>query len=942
MTTGKQERAPGAAAAEPLQDAPSPGVRALLAAALAAAVAWVLLPALGGDFVYDDLTLVQRNPWITSLGQALSAWDEPLWGFESERYADQVGFWRPLTVLALAAGRALGGGEPWGHHLVSAAALVLACLAAWRLVSRVTGCAWTGWAAALLFACHPMTTQAGAWIAAVNDPLAAALVLAALASRRRWQEADGESGVPLGSGLLFLLALLTKEQALVLLPGALLLDLLWRRGLGPAATGLRSWLPLAGALVLWWLLRWVAVFGEPSGGLGGALVDLGLSAGRTWELRAEALGAWIAGAALPFEGQPFFRAVRPVADWSDPAARLALLALVGWLVSLAAALGLGRRGAALALAAMPVAVLPVLLDPQRAGAFPIADRYALLLVLAACALAAAGLVRSLPRGAALAVTAAAAAGMSIAARDRAALYADNLTFHRAATLESPDVAPAWWGLGRELLMRYQVSAETGLVDEAMAAFLKTLALGHDYGDRQPRLTADAPVPDRLAELLPLINDTSARPRPDPRVMVSGFDRLQGNLGQAWCYLLNATVSPDPDFETPAAVFEAVAQAMPSESEPRVGLGATLLAQGDLAGSERELREATRLDARNAEAWFNLGSTLSRAGKHDEAIQAYREAVALRPDRRSQVRLVSTAIDAGRLEEAARLLGELREAAPRDPELAYLEGVRALSARDLTRALEWFDRAIAVEPDMGEAHRYRGTVLAQQGQRSAAIDALGRACELLPESFDAHYRTAQLLLAEPATAASARPYLEVAYQRSPPGELRAALAEFMAQFAGGDPDALMSLAALEQARGDWPAALRWTERVLGNPAAWQGRPGREGSLAKVHELRGILFERLERAAEAQVEYEAALALDPRAFWPQHNLGILLVKLGRPDLARPLVAGALENLDALGRADDPESLRSAAESTLQGVLAAIDRGEAEFVGPRPDLPAAPRDR
>lgn len=946
MTTGKREDRPAPAAAAETAETPAlegltAGVRLLLAAALAAAVAWVLLPALGGDFVYDDLTLVQRNPWITSLGRALSAWDEPLWGFESERYAGQVGFWRPLTVLALAAGRALGSGEPWGHHLVSAAALLLACLAAWRLVSQLTGCAWTGWAAALLFACHPMTTQAGAWIAAVNDPLAAALVLAALAARRRWQEGGSRQGAPVGSGLLFLLALLTKEQALVLLPGALLLDLLWKRGLRPGATGPRSWLPVAGALVLWWLLRW-RVFGEPSGGLGGALVDLGLSAGRTWELRAEALGAWIAGAILPFEGQPFFRAVRPVADWSEPAARLALLALVGWAAALAAALGLGRRGAALALAAMPVAVLPVLVDPERAGAFPIADRYALLLVLAACALAAAGLLRRLPRGAALGLAVVAATGMSTAARDRAALYEDNLTFHRAATLESPDVAPAWWGLGRELLMRYQVSAETGLVDEAMAAFLKTLALGHDYGERQPRLTADAPVPERLAELLPLINDTSAKPRPDPRVMVSGFDRLQGNLGQAWCYLLSAAISPDPDFETPEAVFKAVAQAMPNESEPRVGLGATLLAQGDLAGAERELREATRLDARNAEAWFNLGSTLSRAGKHDEAIQAYREAVALRPDRRSQVRLVSTAIDAGRLDEAARLLGELRTAAPRDPELAYLEGVRALSARDLTRALEWFDRAIAVEPDMGEAHRYRGTVLAQQGQRSAAIDALGRACELLPESFDAHYRTAQLLLAEPATAASARPYLEVAYKRSPPGELRAALAEFMAQFAGADPDALMGLAALEQARGDWPAALRWTERVLGNPAAWQGRPGREGSLAKVHELRGILFERLERAAEAQVEYEAALALDSTAFWPQHNLGILLVKLGRPDLARPLIAGALENLDALGRADDPESLRSAAESTLRGVLAAIDRGEAEFMGPRPELPQAPRDR
>ena len=419
-------------------------------------------------------------------------------------------------------------------------------------------------------------------------------------------------------------------------------------------------------------------------------------------------------------------------------------------------------------------------------------------------------------------------------------------------------------------------------------------------------------------------------------MVSAFDRLQGNLGQAWCYLLNATVSPDPDFDTPAAVFRAVASAMPTESEPRVGLGATLLAQGDLAGAERELREATRLDGRNAEAWFNLGSALARAGKSEEAIQAYQQAVELRPDRRSQVRLVSTAIDAGRLDQAGRLLEELRTAAPRDPELAYLEGVRSLSARDLTRALEWFDRAIAVEPDMGEAHRYRGTVLSQQGQRSEAIDALGRACELMPESFDAHYRTAQLLLADPATAASARPYLEVAFQRAPACELRAALAEFMAQFADGDPDALMGLAALEQARGDWPAALRWTERVLNNADAGTGRPGRAASIAKVHELRGILFERLERPAEAQVEYEASLALAPQAFWPQHNLGMMLVASdvrtspGRTSWARSMRSRC-------SGARTTRRARAAAQSTLENVLGLIDSGQETFVGPRPDLPA-----
>ncbi len=903
-------------------------------------LALVLMPALNGSFVYDDISLVVDNPWVRDLNTAITVWREPLWGFTDPHLSGQVGFWRPLTVITLALGRSIGGGEAWGHHLISGLLHLAAFCAAWRLLAALLRHHTASFLIALLFAFHPLQVQAASWIAAVNDPLAGLMVLLALNSHVRWR-GRGSRGTPLLTAAFLFLGLIAKEQALVGLPLLLLLDWLLLRcetdKERPRPSILRIWTPVLTCLVTWWLLRW-SVFDSPSGGLGGALVGLGLDFTRSLQLRAEALGTWTFSIFWP-QNLPFFHMVRPVLAFNEPEWIKAMIGLA--LFTGLLAWGIQRRSIwwIASILALPLAVVPVLILPENAGAFPIADRYAYLAVLPMMGIVLATLAQIVRPKHLLLAAPLLALVMGLIGNERASLYTDDETFHRKATLETPDVPAAWLGLGRVLLTKYRISVEDSLRDEAMAAFLQSLVLGHDYGDKHPKLGPEAPVSDRLQELLGVINDRQANPRPDPRIMVSAMERVDGNLGQAWCYLLTAMISPAPEFNTAISTFRAVIQAVPQSSEAHTGLGVALMAAGNLADAEPELREGTRLNPRSPQSWFNLGQCLQKVNKLNEATSAFKEAAALRPDKRTRRHLAMSLIDAGRNVEAEKVLAALNSDFPQDPQVLLVQGHLDYSKGNLTRALDWFDRALHSEPNLGPAHRMRGEVLMRQGQRAAAIDAFGRACELMPESFEAHYNGARLLLEDNATVQQARGMLEVAYRRSPPGEIRATLSNALTQFVGSDADAMMALSQLEQARGDWGGSLRWTERVLSLPDLWANHPDRLESISLVRQVRGSLFEKLKRPAEAIGEYESSLESNPASFWTLHNLGLLLGKEGRPDLAQPHLANALKNIDALGPGTDINSIRPAVQRTLEIALQEIAAHLESFEGPLTDLPKLP---
>jgi hypothetical protein len=237
---------PAAGASAPRGGPPSAWGRLLerrgpLLAALAAAV--LALPGLGLPFLSDD--------WIQM--EAAGADAPP----PRTPFAD----FRPLYMATLWLDRRLWGLSPGPAHLANLVLIAAAAALVVIVARRYTGDARLAAGAGLLFALHPYHVENAAWIAARGDPLAAVPLLLAAAAYDRWRV--GARGLPLTALLLFEMALLCKETAVVLAPALILIGLLDRTRRPPAGEWLRGHLALALVALGHFLLLRPWVLGGP-------------------------------------------------------------------------------------------------------------------------------------------------------------------------------------------------------------------------------------------------------------------------------------------------------------------------------------------------------------------------------------------------------------------------------------------------------------------------------------------------------------------------------------------------------------------------------------------------------------------------------------------------------------------------------------------------------
>ena len=249
-------------------------------------------------------------------------------------------------------------------------------------------------------------------------------------------------------------------------------------------------------------------------------------------------------------------------------------------------------------------------------------------------------------------------------------------------------------------------------------------------------------------------------------------------------------------------------------------------------------------------------------------------------------VATSAIEAGRYELAEETLEQALRAAPSSVEPLFWRAMLEARRRDLPAALDWFDRTLAREPNYGRAHLERGKVLRGLEQHTESVRALGRACELLPRSFEAHYLLAYLLL-EAGSEDAALPYLLRAYEHAADSPLLTPLHDKLAELVEGDPGLGYQLALVCEHRGDWLRALDWIERVLlALQDSETGAETRTARLGDAHHRRARYLQQLEREEEAVGAYKRALELAPEHFWALHDLGLLLTRMpGRTVEAAP---------------------------------------------------------
>ncbi len=168
--------------------------------------------AIFNDFVFDDLTNVVANNWITGWRQLSNAFTHQVVGFDP---AYNTSFYRPLMHVLYAAAYGVAGRQPWAFHLLNVTLHVAAVLCAY-VFTRAVLVRWSDPAryrflpliAALIFSVHPAHTEAVAWIAGITDVSYTVFGLAALILYMR---ALTRTAISWASALFLVAAMLSKE-----------------------------------------------------------------------------------------------------------------------------------------------------------------------------------------------------------------------------------------------------------------------------------------------------------------------------------------------------------------------------------------------------------------------------------------------------------------------------------------------------------------------------------------------------------------------------------------------------------------------------------------------------------------------------------------------------------------------------------------------------------
>jgi protein O-mannosyl-transferase len=565
--------------------------RAALALLLAGAILSAYWPSLHGGLLFDDETLISRNPLVQASDGLWRIWFS----------TDAIDYW-PLTNSSFWLEWRLWGNHFAGYHITNVLLHITSVMLIWALLRRlaVPG-AFLG---AALFALHPVNVQSVAWIAQRKNTLALVFFLASILFFLKHHDARDRSGTKTSFWLsvtTFTLAMLSKGSVAVL-PAILLVILWWRNGRVSRRDLIRI-APFAGIAVaftlvnLWFQSRGVA----PMRGVGPlerllgagaviwfyltkALVPIRLSfMYPQWEIRSYELSWWL------------------------PAAAAVAVTMVLWRAR-------NRAGGRTALAvwlSFCVALVPVmgLTDVYFMKYSLVADHYqyiALIVVTASIGAALGSTARRFNGARVLAVGIIVALGAMT--WRQAHLYADPETLYEATLKQNPSAWALENNLGALLIDRGRQEAAVPHLENALRV--------------NPDLVA-ARV-NRCLALVQLHRFEEGRSAcGEAAGMYPDIAAARTNFG------ISLLASGRAD--EAAAEFRSALAIDPDDAEAHYNLAHVLTVSGRAREAIPHYRELLRLRPDSAVAHNGLGLALQETGDAPAAEAEFRAALALRPE-----------------------------------------------------------------------------------------------------------------------------------------------------------------------------------------------------------------------------------------------------------------------------------------------------------------------
>jgi serine/threonine protein kinase/Flp pilus assembly protein TadD len=176
---------------------------------------------------------------------------------------------------------------------------------------------------------------------------------------------------------------------------------------------------------------------------------------------------------------------------------------------------------------------------------------------------------------------------------------------------------------------------------------------------------------------------------------------------------------------------------PNSAEAHSSRGLTLSHQHRYAESQIEFEESMRLDPTLYEAPYFYGRTLQSQGKLHEAAKMYERAVAIRPDEYQTLSYLAMAYQSlgdknNMLETSQRMVKAAERAImlnPGDTRALYLGAINLERIGEHTRAAEWADRALHLDPTHPVMLYNLACFHSVAGRADAALDLVEKALDL---------------------------------------------------------------------------------------------------------------------------------------------------------------------------------------------------------------------
>jgi len=543
------------------------------------------------DFVWDDETIILSRAEF--LGDASNIPTVLTSADSTDSDGGGSPYYRPLSLLSFMLDTWLWGHDPFGYHLENLLLHALVAVLVFLLAEAVFGDRVLAWLAAMLFAVHPVDSEAVSFVSARNNLLCAAFFFASLLTL--WRSRRAGVRWVFGALVWFFGSLLCKEPA-VAIPAFLASLALFSRDRRLAAKG--SVLAAFFAVLVGYLVIRLAVLGVFTSEAG---VDL--SAERL-RLMASAGFENLRLLVLPFRLNAHYTRAYLGFDWVRAAAACAgvggLILLSVWPRSPEPV----RVGALWTLCGL-VPISNLVAIPSA----PVAERY-LYAVVPGIALAAAWPLRAALRwhpraaGVAIAVVLVVLGGTTFR-RNR--VWADNLTLDASMVQADPANSIARMHLG----ISY---GRQGRAADAERELRESLRLNPANPRAHYNLAALLLAQDRIDEAA-LANAAALRLDPD-------FARARSSMG--------VILARQGRLDEAVRALEAAVKRAPDSAEGHNNLGMVYGQLGRHAEALAEFETAARLRPDLAATHLNVGRAHARLGHAAEAQQAFRRAAELDP------------------------------------------------------------------------------------------------------------------------------------------------------------------------------------------------------------------------------------------------------------------------------------------------------------------------